>query len=30
MSKTIIEKYFNGKLNASNVENGAKFTIIFN
>jgi signal transduction histidine kinase/vacuolar-type H+-ATPase subunit F/Vma7 len=30
MSKTIIEKYFNGRLMVSNVENGAKFTISFN
>jgi signal transduction histidine kinase/vacuolar-type H+-ATPase subunit F/Vma7 len=30
MSKTIIEKYFNGKLMVSNIENGAKFTISFN
>ncbi|ACM92308.1 PAS/PAC sensor signal transduction histidine kinase [Nautilia profundicola AmH] len=30
MSKTIIEKYFNGKLEATNVKNGAKFTISFN
>jgi len=30
MSKTIIEKYFNGKLEASNAKNGAIFTIKFN
>jgi signal transduction histidine kinase len=30
MSKTIIEKYFNGKLEASNEKNGAVFTIKFN
>jgi len=29
MSKTIVEKYFDGKLEASNVKNGAKFTISF-
>jgi len=29
MSKTIVEKYFNGKLEASNVKNGAKFKISF-
>jgi len=30
MSKIIIEKYFNAKLEASNIKNGAKFTISFN
>ena len=30
MSKTIIEKYFKGKLQVSNIKNGAKFTISFN
>ncbi|GAB6073503.1 sensor histidine kinase [Nautilia lithotrophica] len=29
MSKTIIDKYFNGKLEATNIKNGAKFTISF-